>query len=223
MLRRLSGKAVALVGLSAGLLSLSSCSESKHSSELASESAPLINNFERQRVAESSSVTQICDTSIPNEVNSRTIKVDKHPITGDIDISDTVKKRHTETTDSAVSSNNEQLGGIAQEISPIFPGGDKALFEWIHSRLEYPQSAIADSIEGRCIVQFVVKTDGSVGDVKVLRPLHPALDSEAVKVVRTLPDFQPGQINGIVVDLWYTVPIVFKLPVNNENSPVSND
>lgn len=220
-LRRLSGKAVALMGLSAGLLSLSSCRESLNSTEMALQPAPQINNLERQRAAKSSSVAQICDTPISKGTDTPKIRVPNFPVVSNIGIPESVKIRQ-KLIDS-VDLNKDRLAGIAEEKFPQFPGGESALYEWIKSHIEYPKSALDDSIEGRSVVQFVVKTDGSIGDVRVIRPLHPTLDSEAIRVVKMLPNFQPGQMNGIVVNVWYTLPIFFKLPVNDEKSSAPND
>lgn len=107
---------------------------------------------------------------------------------------------------------SERLAGIAKEQMPEFPGGDKALDEWIYTHLAYPENALKDSIEGRVIVQFVIEETGKVGEVKVVRSKHPELNQAAIDVVKTLPDFIPGRMNDIVVSVWYTLPIRFKLP-----------
>ncbi|MDE6345014.1 MAG: energy transducer TonB, partial [Muribaculaceae bacterium] len=66
-------------------------------------------------------------------------------------------------------------------------------------------------IQGQVVVQFVVTKDGSVGEVKVVRSKDPDLDKEAVRVVKTLPKFIPGKMNGQNVNVWFTLPIRFKL------------
>ena len=67
------------------------------------------------------------------------------------------------------------------------------------------------NIQGRVIVQFVVTKTGKIGDVKVVRGVDSALDAEAVRVVKTFPDFIPGRSNGKPVNVWYTLPITFML------------
>ena len=99
----------------------------------------------------------------------------------------------------------------AVEQEAQFPGGQGALLKWISDHVDYPQIAIDNEIQGRVSVRFVVKKDGSVGDVKVVRPVDPALDKEAVRVVKSLPKFQPGRMNGHAVNCYYTVPVNFKL------------
>lgn len=97
------------------------------------------------------------------------------------------------------------------EQMPLFPGGETALLQWVSSHIKYPTICQENNIQGRVVVQFVVTKDGSVGQVKVVRPKDPDLDKEAVRVVKSLPKFTPGKQNGIPVNVWYTLPITFKL------------
>lgn len=97
------------------------------------------------------------------------------------------------------------------EQPPVFPGGEAALLKYIKEHLVYPQIAAENNIQGRVVVQFVVTKTGQVGEVKVVRPRDPDLDKEAVRVVKSLPKFNPGKQNGNAVNVWYTLPITFKL------------
>lgn len=74
--------------------------------------------------------------------------------------------------------------------------------------------AAENNIQGRVVVQFVVKKDGSIGKVVVSRGVDPDLDKEAVRVVKKLGKFNPGRNNGQPVAVWYTLPIRFKLASN---------
>lgn len=94
---------------------------------------------------------------------------------------------------------------------PKFPGGDAAMMRWISEHLRYPAMAQENNIQGRVVVQFIVTRSGKIGEVKVIRSKDPDLDREAIRVVRTLPDFTPGTIKGVPVDAWYTLPINFRL------------
>ena len=94
---------------------------------------------------------------------------------------------------------------------PEFPGGEVKLLEIIESNIKFPANAAEKRIQGRVVVKFVVKKDGNVGEVIVLRGKDPDLDKEAVRVVKTLPRFIPGKMNGQPVAVWYTVPVNFKL------------
>lgn len=97
------------------------------------------------------------------------------------------------------------------EQMPQFPGGENELLKWISTHIKYPTIAMENNVQGKVVVQFVVTRDGSIGEVKVARGKDPDLDKEAVRVVKTLPKFIPGKMNGQAVNVWYTLPINFKL------------
>jgi len=97
------------------------------------------------------------------------------------------------------------------EQMPTFPGGDAALMKYLSSHIQYPAMAAENNIQGRVVVQFVVTKTGKVGEVKVVRSVDKSLDKEAVRVVKTLPNFVPGRQNGQPVNVWYTLPVQFKL------------
>lgn len=99
----------------------------------------------------------------------------------------------------------------AVEQTPQFPGGEAELMKYIQKNLKYPPVAMENNIQGRVVVQFVVTKTGKIGEVKVARGRDPDLDKEAVRVVKSLPDFIPGKMNGQSVNVWYTLPITFKL------------
>lgn len=97
------------------------------------------------------------------------------------------------------------------EQMPVFPGGESALMKFISANIIYPPNAKANGIEGRVIIQFLIKKDGKIGEIKVTRGVDLELDKEAVRIVRLLPAFIPGKMNGEPVDVWYTIPVNFKL------------
>ncbi len=99
----------------------------------------------------------------------------------------------------------------AVEQPPTFPGGEQQLYKFIADNLRYPTVAQENGIEGRVIVQFVVQKDGSIGQVKIAKSVDPDLDKEAMRVVKKLPKFVPGKMNGQAVNVWYTLPVRFKL------------
>lgn len=99
----------------------------------------------------------------------------------------------------------------AVEQMPQFPGGEAELLKYIATHIKYPTMAAENNIQGRVVVKFVVKKDGQVGEVVVVRGKDPDLDKEALRVVKTLPNFIPGKMNGQAVSVWYTLPINFKL------------
>lgn len=97
------------------------------------------------------------------------------------------------------------------EQMPKFPGGDAELYKFINDNLNYPAMAIENNVQGRVVVQFVVTKDGSIGNVKVVRSVDRDLDNEAIRVCKKLPKFIPGKQNGQPVNVWYTLPVTFKL------------
>lgn len=97
------------------------------------------------------------------------------------------------------------------EQMPMFPGGQEELLRYVASHLKYPTMAAENNIQGRVVVKFVVTKNGSIGEVQVLRPRDPDLDKEAVRVVKSLPNFIPGKMNGQPVNVWFTLPVNFKL------------
>lgn len=98
------------------------------------------------------------------------------------------------------------------EQMPYYPRGQKEMMKFISDNLRYPEEAVKEGIEGRVFVKFVVKKDGNISDVEVFRGLDPSCDKEAVRVVKLMPKWVPGIQNGKVADVYYTLPIVFKLP-----------
>ena len=105
------------------------------------------------------------------------------------------------------------------EQMPRFPGGEFGLMKYLQGNIKYPPEAAKNDIEGRVIVQFIVDKTGQVGEVKVLRPVSEELDAEAVRVVKTLPKFEPGRQDGEAVSVWYTLPISFKLQSKPQPQP----
>ena len=97
------------------------------------------------------------------------------------------------------------------EQMPSFPGGDAALMEYLSKNTKYPSVAEENGIQGRVVCTFVVETNGSITDVKVVRAVDPALDREAVRVIKSMPKWIPGKQNGKAVRVKYTVPVNFKL------------
>lgn len=103
------------------------------------------------------------------------------------------------------------------EQMPRFPGGEAALMKYLMTNVQYPENAAKNDIQGRVVVQFVVDENGEVGQVKVVRSIDEELDAEAIRVVKTLPKFEPGRQDGKAVSVWYTVPISFKLKGDSES------
>lgn len=97
------------------------------------------------------------------------------------------------------------------EEMPSFPGGNGALMSYLQSNVKYPIVAQENGVQGRVQIGFVVEPDGSISGVKVVRSVDPSLDKEAMRVVRSMPRWNPGKQNGQAVRVKYTVPVLFRL------------
>ena len=97
------------------------------------------------------------------------------------------------------------------EQMPMFPGGEAGLLRYLQENIQYPPEAAKNNVQGRVILQFVVDKTGQVGEVKILRSVSEELDAEAVRVVKTLPKFEPGRQDGKPVAVWYTLPVSFNI------------
>ena len=97
------------------------------------------------------------------------------------------------------------------EQMPQFPGGEAAMRKFISENLRYPKYAVDNGIQGRVVVRFIVQKDGSIRNIEVLRSLDKSLDQEAVRVIQLMPKWIPGKQNGKPVDVYFILPIVFKL------------
>lgn len=97
------------------------------------------------------------------------------------------------------------------EQKPEFPGGEQAMYKWLGDHISYPAQASEEGVQGRVVVEFDVSKTGAIENVRVVRGRHPALDKEAVRLVKSMPKWQPGRNNGQPVKVTYTLPISFKL------------
>lgn len=97
------------------------------------------------------------------------------------------------------------------EQMPSFPGGSSKLMTYLSQNIKYPVVAEEHGIQGRVVVQFVVERDGSISDVKIVNSADPLLNSEAVRVIKSMPKWTPGKQDGQPVRVKYTIPVTFKL------------
>ena len=108
------------------------------------------------------------------------------------------------------TSEEDTVYQIVEEM-PKFPGGEKALMDYVSNNVKYPEEAKNKNIAGRVFVSFVVEKDGSIGEVKVLRGIGGGCDEEAVRVIKGMPKWKPGMQKGKPVRVSYQIPIYFKL------------
>ena len=99
----------------------------------------------------------------------------------------------------------------APDEQPEFVGGQTALFNYLSNNVVYPPVAIQNNIQGRVVVSFIIEKDGSVSNVKLEYGVDPLLDAEALRVVKTMPSWNPGKISGKPVRTQFALPITFRL------------
>lgn len=105
---------------------------------------------------------------------------------------------------------NEQVFTVVEKM-PSFPGGDAELLKYIATNIKYSKESQDNGEQGRVICSFIVGRDGSVNNPEVLRGVTPLLNEEAVRVINTMPRWNPGMQRGKAVAVKYTVPITFRL------------
>ena len=132
------------------------------------------------------------------------------------DVSNMAKE--TTPTAAALSTTNMQTQQSATkaydvvEVMPKFKGGESAMMEFLMMNMKYPQAAVKAKQQGRAIVGFVVRKDGTVSDVHITKSAgHAVLDEEAMRVVKSMPAWEPGKQKGKPVNVKYNVPITFRL------------
>ena len=104
----------------------------------------------------------------------------------------------------------EKVYEVVEEM-PSFPGGQGAMFEFIANNIQYPIVAEENGVQGRVLVSFVIKKDGSLSNVRVVKSVDPALDKEAVRLIKSMPKWSPGKEKGQFVNVKFTVPVTFRL------------
>lgn len=104
------------------------------------------------------------------------------------------------------------MSAYAQNTHPSFPGGEEALKNYLAENIQYPPMAVEMGIEGVVTVEFMVRADGSIGEAKIVRMVDPDLEDEALRIVKSMPRWNPASKDGVPVDTWFSLPIKFILP-----------
>lgn len=114
--------------------------------------------------------------------------------------SSTNVKKNTNPDNEGVYTLTDKMPGIPYNIG-----------EFMGENVKYPEYAKAKKIEGRVIVTFIVREDGSIANATVKKSPHQSLSDEALRVINKMPAWIPGERDGKKVSVYYTIPIVFKL------------
>jgi len=205
--RQLMGKVVVLAGLSAGMIAFSGCGSSSNqmtddSDTLQGEPMELLQgamilDWEEEEEDEIEAVDSVFDNSGVKE--------------GEISNIPTAVVSQVEIPDELPKNPDENNIYVAVEQMPEFPGGTKAMMNFIAQNLKYPKEQLDSGIQGRVVVKFYVDTLGNVCEPTIVRGKNSALDQEAIRLVKSFPQFSPGTLNGKKVNVWLTLPIVINL------------
>ena len=95
------------------------------------------------------------------------------------------------------------------EQLPEFPGGIVEFMKWLTRNLHYPPLARQQKIEGKVVVSFIINADGSIASPKVQKSAHPMLDAEALRVIKMMPKWKPGMMNGKPCRTMFAIPVNF--------------
>lgn len=98
------------------------------------------------------------------------------------------------------------------EIMPEYPGKEQGLMKFISENLKYPTNAQAENIQGRVIVKFIINKQGKVINPEIIKGLSPECDEEVLRIIKLMPDWTPGMQDGKNVDVYFNLPIAFRLP-----------
>ena len=115
----------------------------------------------------------------------------------------------TVTAQNKKTSNDKVFEKV--EDMPEFPGGEKAMMDFVAQNVQYPKEAMEKEISGRVLVGFIVEKDGSITETEVVKGIGGGCDEEAVRVVKAMPKWKPGKQKGKPVRVHFMLPIIFKL------------
>lgn len=121
-----------------------------------------------------------------------------------------MKRKLNEKSNSDKNKGPNDIWDVAEHM-PSFPGGGKAMELFINANRKYPKVAKEKGIQGRVKVSFIVEKDGNLSDVKVMWSPNPLLNNEAVRIIKSMPKWNPGMNKGQAVRVKYFVPIEFRL------------
>ena len=225
--RQLLGKAVVLAGVSVGMFTLSSCNLNNKTPGELPKTATEEMTTGRSLVPVENDTSN--DTIV--QVNSDIVKSVRQPLRGTApvikkDVEDECLPKEGEIgfdnpneVDSpwvikGVKIESKELeNGVYEYVEemPTYPGGMSALMTFVSKNFKCPKEVEELCIQGRIVCTLVINEDGSISDIKVVRPVHPLYDAEFVRVVEAMPKWNPGKHNGKPVKVKYTIPMTMCL------------
>ena len=145
-------------------------------------------------------------------LSSANIVVSNEAIPQQVSVSEDVKQAVPAVSVTPVNdkTDHDKVYQVVEKM-PEFPGGIQMLMKYLSQNIKYPEEAQKSGIEGKVICQFVITKEGMVDNVNVIRSVHPSLDAEAIRVLKAMPIWIPGEQKGTKVNVQYVLPINFKL------------
>ena len=114
------------------------------------------------------------------------------------------------SSSASVHHDGDHIYEVPEQMAS-FPGGDEALYQWIYDHMQYPEECKEQGVQGRVMVQMVIGKDGSIESAQATRSPHEALSKEAIRLVKSMPKWEPGRHNGRIVRSYFNLPIAFRI------------
>lgn len=154
--------------------------------------------------AEAKTITEVI------EIVEDDAEIEETIIASTDDMGEVVEIKDIENVVVAEPEKEEEIFQVVENM-PEFPGGMAELMKYLQKNIKYPTISQENGVQGRVIVQFVVNRDGSIVDPVVLKSVDPYLDKEALRVVKAMPKWKPGEQRGKPVRVKFTLPVQFRL------------
>ncbi len=187
--RKYLGKAVVVAGLSVGIMSnFIACTPNKNDDHISNKTdfkdSIEITNYESDSLKNKDSIKKI------NKLDSITY-----------------------TFGGILIEPIDTISGVYHYVNtmPQFPGGSSKWEEFVRNELRYPENSKTLGLSGTVLLEFIIESDGSITNVKVLSSVYPELDEEAIRVIKSSPKWKPGKNMGKPVRVSYQIPIRFSL------------
>jgi protein TonB len=128
------------------------------------------------------------------------------------------KQKQKTTTKYVPVKKDKEVYKVVEKL-PSYAGGDEARNKFLVENIKYPEAAMKNGIQGKVYVSFIIRADGSVTDVKIMRGIGGGCDEEALRVVKMMPKWIPGEQKGEAVDVAFNLPIKFALDSHKKEAP----
>ena len=165
--------------------------------------------FTAPDIVDASEINEEDQMKTQDELTTSTVQISIATVAGTdeiggVDIAEL--KRHEEISETKAETIHEFV-----EQPAVFPGGEEALMKYLHDNISYPTSAWENRIQGLVYLRFVVNKEGRISDIKILTSVHPLLDNEAIRVVKSMPKWIPARHNGKIVNAYFILPVRFTI------------